>query len=117
MIFLSFDLVKTFFLLKIKIGIQKNANILQFILHFFETINKLLSFGIGYRHPMSIRYVITFLFIFLENPPPTTCLEFPCQNEGTCELDDKTEEYNCKCQPFYIGDKCQNPIGKYFDMQ
>ena len=55
------------------------------------------------------------MFLFLENPPPTTCLEFPCQNGGTCELDDKTEEYNCKCNPFYIGDKCQNPIGKHFE--
>ena len=57
-------------------------------------------------------YVLT---IFLENPPPTTCLEFPCQNGGTCELDDKTEEYNCKCNSFYIGDKCQNPIGEHFE--
>ena len=55
------------------------------------------------------------LSIFLENRPPTTCLEFPCQNGGACELDDKTEEYNCKCNSFFIGDKCQNPIGKHFE--
>jgi hypothetical protein len=53
----------------------------------------------------------SFTFIFLEEP---TCQERLCQNEGTCEFDDKTEEYNCKCHPLYIGDKCQHPIGRHF---
>ena len=48
------------------------------------------------------------IFTFVTDP----CLSSPCTNNGTCIPTDDYANFNCTCDPPYVGDGCEFE-GKY----